>query len=359
MPAKGVDSALVHLFPKQLFDQITAASRQVNGRLVRLLPTTTILANQLKELPIEKEELVLLAAETGPSTTIVIGRRDGRVCLSRILRGGWSTQADRVAVDISRTIGFAEQQTGLTVNSVWLFGPNVDARLAQIQTTLRLPVKPSPVEYSRFTGVCRPAGCRCEKTATWSAWLSRKRPQRWRRFGVAGAALLLMMAGAGGFAWYANRLCAIDQRMIVTLDAEIARWTRTKADWLARHAEEARKRDLVKIVSGEQPLTVPTWFLGYLGDATPPDLLLTRLEIKRTNDTWNVRVSGTAQPTTNENPHAVFQQAVSELTNNLSSGPFHLTFTPPPEEKAPGVGRAGTPAIAPPTLNFSLEGLIR
>jgi hypothetical protein len=357
MAAKGVDSALVHLFPKLLFEQIHSASREAGGRLVRLLPTTAVLANQLKELPLEKDELALLAAETGPSTTIVIGRRDGRVCLSRILRGGWSAQADRVAVDISRTIGFAEQQTGLTVNSVWLFGPNVEARLPEMQTLLRLPVKPSPVKHTRLYWCMQASQLAAREDANLVSVAAQEAPQRWRRLTVTSAALLLLLLGSLGVAGYAERQLRSDRRTIVALDAEIARWQRTKSEWQTRHADAARKRALVRIVSEEQPLSVPAWFLGYLGDATPRDLLLTRLEIKRTNAAWTVRLAGTAQPTTNNSPQVVFQEAVAELATNLANGPFHLKLVQngPADDKAKP---ARTPA-PPVSLTFNMEGMIR
>jgi len=361
MSAKGVDNALVHLFPKTIFEQIDSACREAGGRLVRLLPTTAVLANQLKELPLEKDEVALLAAETGPSTTIVIGRRDGRVCLSRILRGGWSANADRVAVDISRTIGFAEQQSGLTVNSVWLFGPNVQARLAEMQTLLRLTVKPSPVEHTPLYWCVQGAQLAAREDANLVSVAAQEAPQRWRRLTVTGAALLLFLFGAVGVAAYAERQCRSDRRIIASLDGEIARWQRTKSEWQARHAEAARKKELVRIVSEEEPLSVPAWFLGYLGEATPPDLLLTQLEIQRTNQAWAIRLAGTAQPTTNDSPQTVFREALTTLGTNLAKGPFHLTLVRNGlDEEKPASPRAPAKAPAPtPTLTFNMEGVIQ
>ena len=41
-----------------------------------------------------------------------------------------------------------KQQFGATVSSVWLFGAGAQSRLVPMQTTLRLPVKLSPVQAS-------------------------------------------------------------------------------------------------------------------------------------------------------------------------------------------------------------------
>jgi hypothetical protein len=42
--------------------------------------------------------------------------------LGRVLISRWHQQLESLAVELTRTIGFAEQQSGLAVGSVWLFG---------------------------------------------------------------------------------------------------------------------------------------------------------------------------------------------------------------------------------------------
>jgi radical SAM/Cys-rich protein len=62
---------------------------------------------------------------------------------------------------------------------------------------------------------------------------------------------------------------------------------------------------MIRIVSDERPPPLAGWFLGYLSDAAPEDLLLTELLVTRTNDLWSVLIAGVAQPTTNAAPAAV------------------------------------------------------
>ena len=120
-----------------------------------------------------------------------------------------------------------------------------------------------------------------------------------------------------------------------------------------------RKKELVRIVSDEKPPPVPAWFLGYLSQAVPEDLVLTEFRVARTNNLWSVVINGTAQPTTNASPWTVFRQAFTSLTNNLAMGPFHLQIS----RSVTGGGAAAPP----PTANaakgikntFSIEGVIR
>src|ERR1051326_8699571 len=76
---KGAQQAIMHLFPKVLLDQFAYACHRNGLHLQLVAPVSAILPRQLTLLPLEKGELALLAAETGDSTTVVIGRSDGQV----------------------------------------------------------------------------------------------------------------------------------------------------------------------------------------------------------------------------------------------------------------------------------------
>jgi hypothetical protein len=359
MPAKGSDSVLVHLFPKAMLDQLGAACKEAGGQLVRVIPSTTVLATQLKELPIEKEQLALIAAETGSSITIIIGKRDGRVCLGRVLRGSWNTHADRVAVDLMRTIGFAEQQTGLMVSSVWLFGAGAAENLPKMQTLLRPALQVSPVEYTPFYWADQARKLGPKEDGNLVAPEVREAPQRRRFLTLTSASLLFMLVAALVVAGITKGMLQADRETVRKLDADIARWRNSKATWQAKHIAEARKRDIVRLVTDDKPLPVPGWFLGYLGEATPSDLLLTKLDVQMTNDAWSVRINGTAQPSTNDVP-VNLDSVVGELTTNLANGPFHMKITrnSVAELRAAASQPPGQTPPAP-AVSFTLEGVIR
>jgi hypothetical protein len=138
LPTKKTNAALLHVMPRTVLDQIVKDFQDVHLQLGRIVPASAVLMNHLRALPLQKDDVALLAAETGKSTTVVIGRKDGRVCLSRVLPNSWTTAPDKVWVDLTRSIGFADQQSGLTVNSVWLFGPGAEVHLAALQPILKL-----------------------------------------------------------------------------------------------------------------------------------------------------------------------------------------------------------------------------
>jgi hypothetical protein len=327
MPIKNSQAMLVHLFPKPLLDQLASGCTQRNLHLVRALPTTAVLSSQLKALPLEKDEVALLAAETGPTTTVVIGRRDGRVCLGRVLPDTWNTRPDRVAVDLTRTIGFAEQQTGLGVTSVWLFGAGTQERLPAVQALVKLPVKASPVEWTPTYWAEQAARLPEKDDGNLISHEQQQAPMRRRLLTATGLILLVVLLAALGTAGAFEWLRGKELKEIEKQTAVMIRLQEQKTDWERQHRELERKLRFIGNMTEEKPAPVPASFLGYLGDAVPEDLLLTEVRVKNTNDAWSVRLAGVAQPTTNTAPDAVFSEALALLTNNLVTGPFHLNIT--------------------------------
>src|SRR6266511_559842 len=150
LPTRNAQAMLVHFFPKELLDQLVQACEQAELKLARVIPASAILQQQLPALPLEPNEVALLAAETGGTTTVVVGRKDGQICLGRTLSNSWNTHPERVNVDLNRTILYVKQQFGVTVGSIWLFGAGAQSQLGPIRTTLRLPVQFSPVQAGPY-----------------------------------------------------------------------------------------------------------------------------------------------------------------------------------------------------------------
>jgi hypothetical protein len=150
LPTRNAQAMLLHLLPRELLDQLVQGCQQAELQCDRVIPASAILQQQLTELPLEENEVALLAADTGGTTTVVIGRKDGQIYLSRTLSNSWNVHADRVNVDLNRTLLYVKQQFGSAVSSVWLFGDGADSQIERIRTALRLSVKLSPVQPGPF-----------------------------------------------------------------------------------------------------------------------------------------------------------------------------------------------------------------
>lgn len=329
LSTKKGNTVLLHICPRFVLDHLTRSCRGAGLHLSRVVPTTSLLIAQLKQLPLQKGEIALLVAETGPTTTLVIGNAEGRVCLGRILRETWRTEAERVAVDLTRSIGYAEQQSGVTVSRVWLFGESAADHLPALQTALRLPVEVSPVPYTPFYWTEQLARLPAKGDGNLVSLEAREAPQRRRYLTVTSVLLFLLLAASLGAAGFLEILRRNQLREIENLNAEIANLQADQAKLQADFAEFERMKDFVRVVSDEKPPPVPSWFLAYLGEVVPDDLMLTQLRVARTNNLWSVRMEGGVRPDAKTAlPEQALVQGLNSLSNSLVTGPFHLTMVP-------------------------------
>ena len=88
-PPKASPQFLLNLFPKLLLDDLIQGCARLGLYLTAVVPVPAVLRNQLFEIPAPESQAVMIAALSGDSTTVLVGRSDGRVILSRVLSGNW------------------------------------------------------------------------------------------------------------------------------------------------------------------------------------------------------------------------------------------------------------------------------
>ncbi len=325
LPTKRGGAALLHLCPKAVLDQLAQGCEQAQLSLLRVLPTTAILMNQLKALPLAPDEIALLAAETGTMTTVVVGRKNGRACVGRVVRSNWNTEPERVGIDLTRSIGFAEQQSGLTVNSVWLFGSGAREQVTRLEAALKLPVKLSPVDYSPLYWAEQAATLPDLEDGNLVSRETLQAPQRKRFLTVTSLLLGFMVIVAAVAVGFVEVTRQRAQGEIAKLRGRITELRVQKSDLQHSLDELEQMKAMTQVVIGEKLPPAPALLLGYLSETVPEGLVLTQMRIARTNDFWTVDLAGSAEPGTNQ-PGA-FRAAYTSLTNSLAAGPFHLTIT--------------------------------
>src|SRR5262249_22383180 len=171
-----------------------------------VLPPAAVLHHQMTQLPIDDDEVALLAAETGGSTHLVIGRSDGQILLARSLPGTWNEEPERLALDLNRTILFANQQFGSSVvQGVWLFGPGAEQQCPIVRDHIQFPVSPSPVAYDPFYWATEALKLRPEHTPNFISLAQQKAPQRRVFAKVVAASTIIVAAAALGASYYFAR----------------------------------------------------------------------------------------------------------------------------------------------------------
>jgi hypothetical protein len=364
LPTRNAQAMLLHLLPRELLDQLVQGCQQLELQCDRVIPASAILQNQLTELPLEPNEVALLAADTGGTTTVVIGRKDGQIYLGRTLSNSWNAHADRVNVDLNRTLLYVKQQFGAAVNSVWLFGDGAQNQIERIRTALRLPVKLSPVQPGPFYWNQEALEIPVGDTNNLISLEQLQAPRRRVFLRVTSVAVGVAAVGALITAAAVQLLVMDRGKQLLKLESKVEQIQVRRAALQDREREFLQKKQFVRIVSDEKVAPVPGWFLGYLGDIVPEELLLGQVRLNREDNRWHVELGGSLQPTTNQAPAKVLDDAVATLKRNLTEGPFHVQF---PGERSGATGKstqAGARTAAAPAApalgadQFFIEGVM-
>ena len=340
---KGMQQAILHLFPRQVLGQLGQSARRCGLDLVSVLPPSAVLHHQLTQLPLDKDEVTLLAAETGGSTNLVIGRSDGTILLARTLAGTWNEEPERLALDLNRTILFANQQFGATVvQGVWLFGPGADQQCEIVRDHIQFPVSTSPIEYDSFYWATEALKLRPEHTPNFISLQQQKAPQRRIFAKVVAATTIIAAVAALGASYYFSRQAKQEAATIKKLSQQVVTLQSRRGELQALDAEMARKKQVIRLVLGDRPPPTPAWFLGYLSEAVPTDLVVTNFDIRREEDYYRVLIAGMPQQAVKRPTPQSMALAVAQLKTKLSGEPFHMKFVEQIDTNAlpPGVQAA-------------------
>jgi hypothetical protein len=344
---KTTQRVVLHLFPKLILNQFIQGCKRNGLHLNSIIPASAVVQHQLTQLGLDKDEIGLVAADTGGTTTIVAGTGEGKILLARTLSGNWNGEVERLAVDLNRTVLFVNQQYSVTINrGLWIFGQNADQKCESLQDIIPLPVEESPVEYEPFYWATQALKLRPETTPNLITREMRQAPQR-RAFGfVVTIATAIVVVGSLLSASFFLRQANQESRNIESLNKQMTKLQTMRSTLEALDKELSRKKQVIKLVIGERPPPTPAWFLAFLGEAVPSDLVVTNLQIARKEDFYTVSVSGTfqAQLQTHQPQPQQIVDPVAVLKARLAGAPFHLKINEQQTEQAPGT----VPVAAPP-----------
>jgi len=322
---KVLQRVLLHLFPRVLLNQFIQGARANGLHLASVLPPSAMLHHQITQLPLEKGDVALLVAETGGSTTLVIGRSDGQILLARTLTGTWNEEAERVALDLNRTILFANQQYGNAgIKGVWLFGPGAEESCKILQSQIQFPVSVSPVAYEPYYWATEALKLSPDFTPNILSRQLQKAPQRRALAAMVAVCTLLVLAASLTASGYFLKEAKLEEATIKALSAQATRLQARERDLLVSDAELSRKKQVIKLILGERPPPTPAWFLAYLSEAVPSDLVVTNFQLKRVEDHYRLSISGTVQQVAKPPPPGAIAESVALLKSRLSGSPFHV-----------------------------------
>lgn len=381
---------ILHLFPRILLNQLLDACRKHNLHLTGVIPASALLQHQISENTHDKEETVLVAANTHGSTTIVVGRHDGQTYVARSTAGDWA-ESDRLSVDINRTILYTNQQFGTAVGRIYLFGEGAEDRMNAMAGIVQPQIVLSPVEYTPVYWATEAISLLSEQHPNLVSSEILEAPRRYGFAKAIAAITILLVIAALGFSGWTLLQAKNEAENIATLTKQLERQKSREEALIARDLELKRQAELARIVMDEDSGAVPAFLLAYLGEAVPPDLVVTNLHVRREVGFWKVTIAGTRQAEAQNAAPGEGSRALAQLQERLTGPPFFIKLTTgegaaenvlpaqlgekPPEgtslrdllialaqrkrPPAPVVARPTPAAVAAAQNHFQIEGVMR
>jgi hypothetical protein len=356
LAVKGVQRVILHLLPKSLLDRLMLACRQNNLNLNSVLPVSAVLHHQLTQLPLDKGDVALLAAETSGNTTVVVARADGQLLLVRTLIGSWNENVERLVLDLKRTSSFISQQHGLTINrGMWVFGTGAEQQAKVLQPQVETSVTVSPVPYESTYWAIEAAKLRPAITPNFIGEKLQHAPQRRIFARIVAVCTALLVAGSLALAVVLHVLARQEAASTVILQKRVDQLQAQHQQLEQRNAELASKSQLVQLVLEGRHPPVPAWVLGYLSEAVPADLVVTSFHVKLEDDLWKLHLAGTLQTSDKPAAPTALNDAVGVLADRLANGPFHLTIL----SRSDHDKSARPNSKSAPVNQFVIEGVMR
>ena len=326
VPTKASGGALLHLLPTEFYEGIVDACNDAGLHLVTLTGGVEVLRAQLRFMPLRDDEITVVANALGDTTTVLVARGDGMPLLVRTIQGAWKTDAGRVAIDLNRTLLYAQQQFGVTTSNAWLSGTDLEEQLPSLEGFFELPLKASLApggEFSWAEEALRLAG---ETPINLISREHREAPARrtvLRFSSYAAIALLTISVGLSGFVHYHYR----EEKQA------IARLGRLEKELQAKHrslqnyfVDMDRKGLFLEATHADQSAPISTWVFGSVSEALPADLVLTNLTVIAETNLWRVTLSGQVQPHAVESGRDDGRSLGREFARRLSAGPLGMDF---------------------------------
>lgn len=347
---KNEQNAILHILPRDAFDGIVAAFEHNRIRLVRLFPLFALLPLQAQRLDLEREEIVVIAAETAGVTSLVAGGRDGRLLFGRTILNNWRRDAARTATEINRSILFARQRFGITIDTVFLVGEQSAAAAESLKPQLdrSILVKPhecSPAELMDFAlrlSIKEPSNLL-------AASLRQRRQRKFARFAFA-AGLWGCLALAAQNAWRSESNLRVQRQYIEGLQRNREQQEATLAvlarrDELAAHAAAV----VEEVLDGQLP-PVAANFARWIPSRIPEFMRLKRMEVSWHDEdqSWGFRIEGVSKGDIDAT-----LAALDDLEAGLAGAPFRARIT---SSNKVALGSFLSRRANRPTRDFFVEG---
>ncbi len=293
--AKKERSFILHMLPKSFYEAISRLLIERRLDLTRILPLVVPVQRELDRFPIAKGRSVLVAVEAGGATVVMVAKVGEELLFARNILATWSADPGRIGVEINRSLLYANQQFGSTVDRVWLLGQDnhataqVNAKCGAGRQITVLPT--SPVEWLQSAAKLAPR----QPINLVAGHLRRKSRQR----SIRRSVLVAAWVGLGLLsvdAWFAGKGWRQEQQQYVQLQVRESKMGEEREHLMERNRAVERERVFIQQVDNERLPAVPGKFAAYVSSVLPDQIRLTELTVKwEEGSGWTFRLEGVVE----------------------------------------------------------------
>ncbi len=322
--ARGKMGVLLDIWPQDYVDELVSGCQALDLTPTLIVPMSATFVEQVRSLPLEMEDIVLLVTLMSNKTALLVAKGDGTPLFERFLeptRDGVNS-SERIGREVTRSILFCAQQFRINVSQIWMFGESSTVSPEKVQPFVGLPIMKSPIDpdpsYWIWVSLLLPIQNPCNFTSQ----DIRLAPLRKVLMKVTAAAVLsFLIFGVLLSSFLQGRLVG-EEGQSVALASQSTELYKEKKEWQARLDELASQHARTRQIMEDRLPPVPGLMLGYLGTVLPPELTLSKALITREADEWNMELTGMAPG------DVVFgSQTLAIFEEQLRKGPYHVEVT--------------------------------
>jgi len=323
-PAKGTHGVLLDIWPHSFVNDLVKACEELNLVPHQLLPLSAVFMDQVRALPVEPDDVVLLVSYIAGKIALVVARGDGTPLFDRFLLPGddVAEETSRIGKEISRSILYAGQHFGVNVVQVWVMGSPNDISSDAFQEYVSIPVLPSPIvpdlSYWIWVGITLPKN----HPANFVPREVRLAPFRHMMFKVSvglAAGIVLATVSATGL----MQGIIVREQGIVHALAPYSLALAAEKQWIQDHTAHLQKQQAqTRVIVEERVSPIPGFFLGYLANILPQTLVLEQVAITREGRRWKIELAGNGP-----SDLMASMKNIAQLERQLVDGPYHVSMT--------------------------------
>ncbi len=322
MKARGKASVHLEVWPQNLVDEIIQVCKDLDLQLQHLAPLSALTESQLRTLFVEPGEATLLISILEGKVTFIAGGEDGDPILTRHLAPvqDWVPLGERIATEVNRTLMFITQQLNVTIPQIWFLSEEDQLTVEEVQPHISTPIVSCPItpdwKYWLWVGATLPINLSNNFTP-----LEVRRAPLQKVFGKSLAAIVvgLVILSVGATASLEGYVSKNQSRLQIA-SAQAQALQADHRHWMSQLVAINTERQWAQAITESTVPFLEGPLLSYLGNIVPPQVILHKAVVKRTNDMWDLELVG--RTSTNLSSTLVL---MDQLVRQLAQGPYHVT----------------------------------